>query len=141
MKPRIEGLDKLLDKLDRLTNVEAEEALKEGLVEGALEVALEAKRRVPVRTGDLKRSIHIAGYTRLTPDYRKTGQYGAMKKFKGKGKNFGVLVGSTLPYAHLVEIGTKRTRPKPFLRSAADIKQNEIVKKVEDGIQKVIDER
>jgi len=141
MKVKIDGLDKLSKKLDKLSSIEAEKALKEGLVDGALDVVQEAKRRVPVQTGDLKANLHIGGYTKLTPDYRKVGVYGSLREYKGKGKSFGVLVGSTLPYAHLVELGTKRARPKPFLRPAADAKQKDVIKKVEKGIQNVIDER
>lgn len=141
MKVKIDGLDKLQKKLDKLSSIEAQTALEEGIVDGALAVVEDAKDRVPVQTGDLKASLHIGGYTRLTPDYRKIGMYGALRQYKGKGKSFGVLVGSTLPYAHLVELGTKHSRPKPFLRPAADAKQRYVVKRVGQAIDKVIEER
>ena len=88
-------------------------------------IRADAKRRVPVRTGDLKRSIRT--YTK----FRRYSISGAVE--------------SRLPYAHLVELGTKphyQTRklkhekkkravkhpgakPKPFLRPAFDSKKDE----------------
>lgn len=141
MKVKIDGLDELVKTLDRLDSMEAEEGFQNGIVDGALLVIQEAKDLVPVDSGDLRDSLHIGGYTKLTPEYRKVGSYGALKKPIGKGKTFGVFAGSTLPYAHLVELGTKRTRAKPFLRPAADTKQDEVVKAVEQAIQAVIEGR
>lgn len=58
-------------------------------------IVKEAKRRVPVDTGDLKRSIH------------KTG-----------GAREGAGVVADMPYAGFVEYGTSRTRPQPYLGPA-----------------------
>lgn len=139
MNVHIDGLDELLKKLDDLDNIEADKAFQEGLVDGALIVVEEAKRLVPVRTGDLRDSLHVGGFADRTPGYRKIGAYGELKKPIGKGKSYGVLAGSTLPYAHLVEKGSTHSRPQPFLRPAADTKQQEIVEAVGDAIQEVID--
>lgn len=137
---KIEGLEKLLDKLDAVDNAHKYEALEDGLAQGGLVAIEEAKRRVPVKSGALRDSLHVGGYTKLTPEYKPLGAYGALKGPIGKGKDKGVLIGTTLPYAQLVERGTKRTAARPFLRPAADEKRTEIVKEVEKAIQGIIDE-
>lgn len=137
---RIDGLEQLVDKLDRIDNVHKYEALEEGLAQGGLVAVEEAKRRVPVRSGALRDSLHVGGYTELTPEYKPAGAYGPLKGPIGKGKDKGVLIGTKLPYAQLVERGTRRMKAKPFLRPAADEKRPEIVEKVTEAIQGIIDE-
>lgn len=61
----------------------------------AMLIVKEAKRIVPVDTGDLKRSIH------------KTG-----------GAREGAGVVAEMPYAGFVEFGTSRNRPQPYLGPA-----------------------
>lgn len=135
----IKGLDDVVRKLDKIDTVQADKGFQEGLVNGCVEIIDEAKRRVPVKSGMLKDSLHIGGYTKRTPEYKKNGRYGALPKPVGSGKGFGVYIGSTLPYAHLVERGTRRTSAKPFLRPAVDTKERVLVKKTEEGVQKAID--
>lgn len=138
-RARIEGMDKLLKKLDAIDGMHQGEALKEGLAQGGLIAIQEAKAQVPVATGDLRDSLHVGGYTELTPDYRKIGRYGALRKPTGSGKNVKVYIGSKLPYAHLVERGTVKMRARPFIRPAVDSKQGEILDKVDETIQDMID--
>jgi HK97 gp10 family phage protein len=136
----VKGLDKVLDKLDAVDSVHKDEAFKEGLAQGALVAVKEAKRNVPIRTGDLRDSLHVGGYTVLTPEYRKVGRFGALRKPQGSGRGVLVYLGSTLPYAHLVERGTRKMQARPFLRKAVDEKQSEIVRVVDETMQTVIDE-
>ena len=104
----------------------------------AAPIRADAKTRVPVKTGDLKRSIRT---------YVKVG------RFSISGK-----VESRLPYAHLVELGTKphyQTRklkhekkkravkhpgakPKPFLRPAFDSKKDEAVVNARETLREEI---
>lgn len=137
---QVKGLDKLLDKLDQIENLHNQEALEDALAAGAVVAAEDAKQRVPVRTGDLKASIHVGGYTKLTPDYRAVGAYGALPGPKGSGKKRGVLMGTTLPYAHLVELGTSHSMARPFLRPAVDTNEDEIRDAVDRKLQDFIDE-
>ena len=137
---KVKGLDKLLKKLDKIAALHKQDALKDALAAGAAVAAQDAKRRVPVQSGDLKASIHVGGYTELTPDYRAVGAYGALPGPKGSGQKVGVLVGTKLPYAHLVELGTAHSMAQPFLRPAADGNQDEIRDAVDDKLQEFIDE-
>lgn len=140
MTADVEGLDKLLKKLDELSQVEQSKALEEGLAKGGAIAVQRARQLVPVDSGDLRDNLHVGGYTKLTPGYRPVGAYGSLKKPGGSGKGKWVLAGSKLPYAHLVERGTKRTKPHPFLRPAVEESRDAIVAECDKAVQKVIDE-
>lgn len=135
----IKGLDELLDKLDVLDKVEQDKALELGLARGGAKAVKRAKELVPVDSGDLRDNLHVGGHTRLTPGYRAVGAYGALKKPGGRGKGKWVLVGTKLPYAHLVEMGSKHNRPTRFLLRGVTETEGAIVKEVDDAIQEIID--
>lgn len=140
MHATVKGLDKVLDKLDAIGKAHQTEALRDGLAHGG-QVAIEAaQERVPVRTGNLRDSLHVGGYTSLSKRYRKIGRYGSLPKPQGTGKAVEVYIGSTLPHAHLVERGTVRMAARPYLRPAVDGSEREILGEVDKSIQKVIDE-
>ena len=135
----IRNLHDVVAKLDRLEELHKLDELPDALAAGALIAVEDAKAAVPVRTGDLQRSIHIGGYTRLTPDYRPNGAYGALPGPEGSGRKVGVLMGTRLPYAPLVELGTRRTRRRPFLKPAVDNNRRAITDAVDDALQEIID--
>lgn len=137
---KIKGVEQLMRKLDKIDKLHQQDALADALADGGVVLIEEAQRRVPVQSGDLRDSLHVGGYKEKTPKFRKIGVYGELPGPKGQGRSVGVLVGSTLPYAPLVEMGTKRARPQPFLRPAGDSKENEIRDAVDDRIQEIIDE-
>lgn len=72
---------------------------------GARVVAKEAKARVPVRTGNLRDSIVVRGDENL----RRAG--GSVRQ---------AFVVAKAPHAHLVELGTKHSRKRPFLEPALE---------------------
>jgi HK97 gp10 family phage protein len=135
----IKGLDELLDKLDELDTMEQAEALEQGLASGAAKAALRARELVPVDTGNMRDNIHVGGYTRLTPGYRPIGIYGELKRPGGRGKSRWVLVGTKLPHAHLVEMGSIHNRPTRFLLRGVTESEGHIVKEVDKAIQEIID--
>lgn len=145
----VKGLDELLDKLDVLDKVEQDKALELGLARGGAKAVKRAKELVPVDSGDLRDNLHVGGYTRLTPGYRAiTGQdwegndqtFGALKKPGGRGKAKWVLIGTKLPYAHLVEMGSVRNKPPVrFLLRGVTETEGEIVDEVDAAIQEIID--
>lgn len=67
------------------------------LEEMAADALAEAKRLVPVRTGDLKRSIVV--------------------EIRGRR----IILGSDLHYAPYVEMGTPKAAARPFLRPAIEL--------------------
>lgn len=87
---------------------EATDATRKAIVEGA-------KARVPVRTGELKRSI------------RST-----MDKRRGKAK-----VSARARHAHLVEFGTVNMPAKPFLQPAAEAERDNYVRRAKEAGQRI----
>lgn len=78
----------------------ARTALKDGLAQGALLIEGRAKELVPVKTGNLRRSLMTE--VQATPN-------GATAR-----------VGTGVDYAPYVEFGTRRQRAQPYLRPAFD---------------------
>ena len=139
MQRQIEGLAELLGKLEDLSDLQQDDALELGLVRGGVVAVKRAKEIVPVDSGDLRDNLHVGGYTSLTPGYRAVGAYGTLRKPGGRGKGKYVLVGTKLPYAHLVEMGSKHNRPTRFLLRGVQESEKEIVREVDKAIQEIID--
>jgi HK97 gp10 family phage protein len=135
----IKGLAELLDKLSDLDAMQQDEALELGLAMGGAKAVERAAELAPVDSGDLRDNLHVGGYTKLTPRYRAVGAYGELKKPGGRGKSKWVLVGTKLPYAHLVEMGSVHNRPTRFLLRGVTESEREIVREVDAAIQEIID--
>lgn len=99
---QIVGLDSLLSKLSSMGGNVAE-ALTRAVYTTTLKAMGDAKRMVPVRTGELKTSI--------SAEVKKNSQGAEGKVYTNK------------PYAVFVELGTTHQSAKPYLEPAA--KQNE----------------
>ncbi len=89
---KVEGLDKLVKALSQIQGLQ--KPLAEALELYLGKVVADAKSVVPVRTGTLQRSIAFWG---------------------GEAE---YVVGSRVDYAPLVEFGTSRMAPRPFLGPA-----------------------
>mgnify|MGYP000872909490 FL=1 len=137
---QIKHLDRLQKTLDRLDVMEQDTVLQEAIANGAQVAVDAAKLLVPVDTGDLRDSLHVGGFTRLSRGWRRIGNYGSLGLPGGKAKAYAVLVGTTLPHGRLVEMGTKRTRPKPYLRPAVDGNVDRINDTIDDTLQQICDE-
>jgi len=94
--------------------------LKEATKEGAEIVAASAQRRVPVKTGDLKRSIKVK------ESKFEDGGHIVGAQFKGDYKKY---------YASFVELGTFKDRAQPFLRPALHGSKRKIQKRFENRIK------
>jgi hypothetical protein len=98
-----------------------EKMLETALAVGALQIANAAKEKAPVKTGNLKRSIHIGGHTDIDPQM-------AMDMARTTGSDIGgggrygktqvrVLIGTDLIYARIQEYGgTITAKHAPYLR-------------------------
>lgn len=111
---KIEGaaeLEKVLAQLPRQMGVRA---LFSALRKAANIIRDEAKSRVPVLTGTLKDNI----VTKKLPERRSNSAT--------------VIVGSNRKafHAHLIEFGTVKMTPRPFLRPAFDTKKHEALDKI-----------
>lgn len=114
---RIEGLAELngnLTKLRRLSRRQHITALRAG----ALVIQNGAKRRVPVLTGTLRRSITNAPLTGQTA----------------------VAVGTNVEYGPYVEYGTSRMAAQPYLRPAMDEDGQEAAQEIARAYERFIGE-
>lgn len=123
LRVRIEGLDvydKRLKELDRRTSGNI---LRKAIREGMNVLKKEAKSRVPVRTGRLKKGIHV----KVT--------------LKKRGECYGKLgMKRKVAYGVPVELGTSRMPARPFLRPAADVKGDDAVNAFAGRLRSEIDQ-
>lgn len=113
----------LLKTLNQLPTRIQKNVMVGAIRSGANIVRDEARRLVPVDTGNLKKSIATI---RRKGD-RNTVQF-SVTPSKG-GKNDGW-------YAHFLEFGTSKMSAKPFLRPALDSKQDEVLQATKEYIAK-----
>lgn len=148
----IKGGPELAAKLKKLSDNVAGKALENAVVSGALLIQNAAKKKAPVQTGNLRRSLHIGGYTEksdigkgaetgLIEIKTKTGKSFKRKRYKGTtGTDVGgnkssrnsaeVLVGTNVEYAAMLEFGISKMTPRPYLRPALDEKANAVAKEI-----------
>jgi HK97 gp10 family phage protein len=132
MTGRVEGIDALLRTFQRLTNSVPEAVQQQALEEGAEIIAREARRLVPVGSGNLRDSIVVSG--------RALG--GAFKmdnSIEGGGVTVyvGPRTGGGGPdgfYGHMVEFGTINMAAHPFMRPAIDNTRAEVQRRIGDEL-------
>lgn len=126
MTMRVEGMDDIIAKVRRLINTTRPAVVTAALEAGGEVIAEEARRLVPVRTGNLRESIGVA-----------TGglNYSALSLSKaGISVEIGPRQGRDEPhdgfYGHMVEFGTFKMAPQPFMRPAFDTTVDEAMQVV-----------
>lgn len=117
-KIKIEGIKELKAKF-RIIDSEIQTALSKAVSAGAAVVERDAKIRVPVDTGNLRRSIKEL----------------QNKESPGRIES---QVGSDVAYAPRVEFGTQFQRAQPYLRPALDENTSEIQRAFEIKLQQII---
>ncbi len=126
----VDGIDKLKGALTALSNSDfADHALRKGLTKAGKQVQATAKKLCPVDTGQLRNSIEVTQIEN------------------------GVDIGTNVEYAPYVEFGTGQRgdssvahrhdwdgmAPRPFLHPALQANKKNVVKIVQDTLQKEID--
>lgn len=129
----------LIKKLQYLSDKAAKKVMLPAIRKGLKPIKAEAKKRVPVKSGLLKKAISASA--RSTRDGDKvTGKVYVNPKVQGvdaKGKKH-------KPYkiAHIIEFGSVKTPAIPFLRPALDDKSDEakqiITKEAKINLDKVV---
>jgi HK97 gp10 family phage protein len=104
MSEFVQGAEQLQQKLSELSKTHAKAAIRKGTRAGAKIVQAEAKNRVPVRTGRLKKGLKV----RAMP--RKKNYVGTMVRLADTGEVF---------YGGFVEFGTKYIKPRHYLENAS----------------------
>ncbi|MCZ6105691.1 HK97 gp10 family phage protein [Campylobacter ureolyticus] len=127
---KIEGLKELSDKCEKLSKNLNKDVIHPVLKEVLKDAKKKAKANVPVKTGELKKHIvtrinrtknnvlsgviFVKKFRSLTKRELKKANPLSLK-YNKKGKAI-----KEVYYAHLVEYGTKYSKPKPFLRNSID---------------------
>ncbi len=124
---KMRGLSELQKSLNTLPDRLRENALKNASAAGARVIRDEAKRLVAVESGGLRDDIVVA------------------RTFKQRGRRIrlrGAVVlgirGSSRFFAHLIEFGSSRQSPQPFMRPALRAKAAEALKVIGAKLAKEI---
>ena len=115
----VTGTRELKAKLAHLSDAIKQGALERATMAGAMVIENRAKEIVPVRTGNLRRSIHS--------EIESTTANQAVAR-----------VGTNVEYGPYVEFGTRRMSARPFLRPALDEKGPEAQAVIGDSFRELI---
>ena len=117
---KVDGLKELQTALQELPKATGRNVMQRTLIKAAKPIETAAIAKVPVATGNLKKSITTS--TRLTKRQRSA---------QPKRSLVEVYVGSS-SIGTLVEFGTSDTPPQPFLRPAWDGNKEQALKIIKD---------
>jgi HK97 gp10 family phage protein len=131
MEFSVTGFAELRQSLEQLNSVSrSQNALKRAMFKAIEPTADLTRAFVPVRTGNLKRSITVSD------------------KLKGRAKEADVVSvflgtsyqkGARGRHGHLVEFGTVKARPHPFLRPAWDQDGRALLARLSDEMRREIE--
>lgn len=131
MEFNVSGFRELRDMLDRLPTVQREEgALKRAMIEAVEPTAMLVVQMAPRRTGGLRRSIIVSDKKRgaIKGDGMTRVYLGASYQMGARGR-----------HAHLLEFGTVKMAPRPFLRPAWDQDSRAMLMRLSDNLRKQIE--
>lgn len=116
MTVRVEGTDAIKKKLRQLINTTRRSVVTAALEAGGEVIAEEARRLVSVRTGNLRESIGVSpgGLNYSALSLSKGGITVQIGPRQGHGEPHDGF------YGHMVEFGTVKMAPQPFMRPAFD---------------------
>lgn len=127
MEFNVTGFRELKAMLDRLPTVARQEgALTRAMVSAVTPTADLVRSKVPVRTGNLKRSIVVSDKkkgAKKDPSVARV-YVGASYQKGARGR-----------HAHLVEFGTVKMRARPFLRPAWDQDSRAMLVRLSDNLR------
>lgn len=121
-------LDKRLRKMDRKVSGKA---IRKGMKEAMQPVLFAAKRRVPVLTGRLKKSIRVAGYAGRN--------FAGAAVLTGTRKTLRIPANAKSFYPAYIEYGYGKVRARSFLRSSMADKKKEVLGNVVSEIKKALE--
>jgi len=127
----------------RLGSVTTGTAILNSLVAGALNIQNYAKQHAAYKTGTLRRSIHIGGFSHLAAGFNPSEGYGDIGGVISRPGYAQVSVGTNLVYARRIEYGfigadklgrVFNQRPRPYLRPAFDTQQDAVRQDIERAL-------
>ena len=134
----IRGGEEVSRAIRRAARMLEPQKIKAALTAGALLVANDAKSRAPYLSGTLRRSIHVGGKTKLTPDFAAGGEV-VFTDIGDSPDPRAVKVGTNVPYAARLEygftgedaLGRNFNQPaQPYLRPAVSSQRKAVVAEV-----------
>lgn len=136
MSIRLEGIEELLGKFDKMANAEG---LKEALEQATLLVEGEAKKKAPKKDGDLRRSIQsrVEGFEGIvsTPlEYAPYVEYGT-----GLFSSHPMGGRKDVPWVYQDEktgqfVATSGQHPQPYMAPALNENREEIIRILKGGL-------
>lgn len=126
---KMQGVSELQRSLNQLPDKLRDNAMKNAAAAGARLIRDEAKRLVPVDTGNLRDDIVVARQVKVR---------GMRRKLKIAGRVFLGIRGDSRFYSHLVEFGSSRLSPRPFFRPALDAMAPQALKVIGEKLAKEI---
>lgn len=133
MSVKISGIPAIQKKFEALPGRMQKKLLRSAMTKAARIVAADAKARVPVRTGALRKSIRVAGLAGGKAA-------GLTARGGGKAAPVGKRVRALEPYAHIIEKGRKGQKAQPFLRPALDAKELQVRALIADDVSRAVQE-
>lgn len=132
----IKGLRELTAKLNNMSDAVQVEMLENALIAGGMLIVNEAKILSAYLTGTQKRSIHIGGFTQLTPEFSQGGEsdYSDIGRPQGSKHEQSIRIGTNVSYAKKNEYFHKA-----FLRPAFDSKQSAARQEIMDVLEILIE--
>ena len=152
----VSGLAELDDALGQLPKATARNVLKRTLNKAAQPIVDEAKRLVPVQTGRLRDSITASTRVKnkvgnaefaaamragLGKDAARTALRNARRAASGQGSFAETFIGparggkwGVIRYAHIVEFGSPRQSPKPYMRPAWEAHKTAALNLIKDEL-------
>jgi hypothetical protein len=132
----IKGLRELTAKLNNMSEAVQAEMLENALIAGGMLIVNEAKILSAYLTGTQKRSIHIGGFTQLTPEFSQGGEsdYSDIGRPEGLKHEQSIRIGTNVIYARRNEY-----ERKAFMRPAFDSEQGAARQEIMDVLEILIE--
>jgi hypothetical protein len=132
----IKGLRELTAKLNNMSDAVQAEMLENALIAGGMLIVNEAKILSAYLTGTQKRSIHIGGFTQLTPEFSQGGEsdYSDIGRPEGSKHEQSIRIGTNVIYARRNEY-----ERKAFMRPAFDSEQGAARQEIIDVLEILIE--
>ena len=139
MEVKVEGLDRLLKKLDKLGG-SIEQSTQKALLKGGAMFESDAKERCPVDTGELRESIHTEAKDAQTVTVGTSCEHGVYVEY-GTGPKGDPSVPHTTKgsWRYKDKYGNWHTShgqpPQPFMRTAFSENKDKVVDAVKESIR------
>lgn len=132
---KVEGLAELEREMTQLSKSAGRRVLRSSLQKSTPQLIQEMKSRAPVNTGALRDSITTSSKLAKAQSRKHRKMFKddrlAVEVFVGPSYN----LGAGGRHAHLLEFGTVKMSPQPFMRPAFDGDKMKLLGRVEDNLR------